>query len=76
MGFTPKEIRESLSENRYDEVCATYMLLKREPNVSRVRKLTNVYLNVYRIHTYILALGIHFLQDSRSSVNTTSPKQH
>lgn len=30
MGFTSKEIRESLQENRYDEVCATYMLLKRE----------------------------------------------
>ena len=42
MGFTPKEIRESLSENRYDEVCATYMLLKRELDRSSVRKLTNV----------------------------------
>lgn len=30
MGFTLKEIQESLSENRYDEVCATYMLLARE----------------------------------------------
>ena len=30
MGFTLKEIQESLSENRYDEVCATYMLLKRD----------------------------------------------
>ncbi|CAI8017825.1 MAP/microtubule affinity-regulating kinase 3 [Geodia barretti] len=30
MGFTSKEIRESLAENRYDEVCATYMLLERE----------------------------------------------
>ena len=29
-GFTLKEIQESLSENRYDEVCATYMLLKRD----------------------------------------------
>ncbi len=36
MGFTLKEIQESLSENRYDEVCATYMLLKRDVNeVSR-----------------------------------------
>ena len=30
MGFTLKEIQESLTENRYDEVCATYMLLKRD----------------------------------------------
>ena len=30
MGFTLKEIQESLSESRYDEVCATYMLLKRD----------------------------------------------
>lgn len=30
MGFTLKEIQESLAENRYDEVCATYMLLARE----------------------------------------------
>ena len=30
MGFTLKEIQESLTENRYDEVCATYMLLARE----------------------------------------------
>ena len=37
MGFTLKEIQESLSENRYDEVCATYMLLKRD--VKEVRRL-------------------------------------
>ena len=30
MGFTQKEINESLSENKYDEVCATYMLLQRD----------------------------------------------
>lgn len=30
MGFNLKEIQESLSENRYDEVCATYYLLGRE----------------------------------------------
>ena len=30
MGFTLKEIQESLTESRYDEVCATYMLLVRE----------------------------------------------
>ena len=34
MGFTLKEIHESLTENRYDEVCATYMLLKRESSSS------------------------------------------
>ena len=34
MGFTLKEIQESLAENRYDEVCATYMLLKRETSSS------------------------------------------
>ena len=38
MGFTSKEIRESLQENRYDEVCATYMLLKRECGDSNVRR--------------------------------------
>ena len=36
MGFTSKEIRESLAENRYDEVCATYMLLERELGDSNV----------------------------------------
>ena len=39
MGFTSKEIKESLHENRYDEVCATYMLLKRELGDSNVRAL-------------------------------------
>ncbi len=29
MGFSLKEIQDSLSEYRYDEVCATYMLLSR-----------------------------------------------
>ena len=41
MGFTLKEIQESLAENRYDEVCATYMLLAREmksASVSSVRR--------------------------------------
>ena len=33
MGFTFKEIQESLSENRYDEVCATYYLLARDTNL-------------------------------------------
>jgi hypothetical protein len=37
MGFTSKEIKESLAENRYDEVCATYMLLKRDLGDSNVR---------------------------------------
>lgn len=36
MGFTLKEIQDSLSENRYDEVCATYMLLARNLHVSSV----------------------------------------
>ena len=30
MGFTLKEIGDSLSQRRYDEVCATFMLLKRK----------------------------------------------
>ena len=38
MGFTLKEIQESLSENRYDEVCATYMLLAREVDKVVVRE--------------------------------------
>ena len=36
MGFTLKEIQESLTESRYDEVCATYMLLKRDGKEVRV----------------------------------------
>jgi len=40
MGFTLKEIQESLNETRYDEVCATYMLLKRD-----VSEVSNVQLN-------------------------------
>ena len=39
MGFTVKEIKESLAENRYDEVCATYMLLKRDLGDSNVRSV-------------------------------------
>lgn len=37
MGFTMKEIKESLQDNRYDEVCATYMLLHRDLEDSNVR---------------------------------------
>ncbi len=37
MGFTQKEIQESLSESRYDEVCATYMLLIRDTEVRACR---------------------------------------
>lgn len=36
MGFTLKEIQESLTESRYDEVCATYMLLVRDDDVKEV----------------------------------------
>jgi MAP/microtubule affinity-regulating kinase len=35
MGFSLKEIQESLSENKYDEVCATYYLLGKETSQSR-----------------------------------------
>ena len=42
MGFTSKEIRESLAENRYDEVCATYMLLERELGDSNVSSSSTV----------------------------------
>ena len=35
IGFTRKEIQESLSENSYDEVCATYYLLAKEVLRSR-----------------------------------------
>ncbi len=47
MGFTLKEIQESLSENRYDEVCATYMLLKRESSSS-------VNILIYIIHGIVI----------------------
>ena len=36
MGFTRREIQESLTENRYDDICATYLLLARDLK-SRVR---------------------------------------
>ena len=42
MGFTSTEIRESLSDNRYDEVCATYMLLKRDLGDSNVSNLAEI----------------------------------
>ena len=40
MGFTRKEIQESLSENSYDEVCATYYLLAKE--VLHSREVSNL----------------------------------
>ena len=40
MGFSRKEIQESLSENSYDEVCATYYLLAKE--VLRSREVSNL----------------------------------
>ena len=40
MGFTRKEIHESLSENSYDEVCATYYLLAKE--VIRSREVSHL----------------------------------
>ncbi len=44
MGFTQKEIHESLSESRYDEVCATYMLLVRD---TAVRHMFDSYMYIY-----------------------------
>ena len=57
MGFTLKEIQESLSENRYDEVCATYMLLKREfsSSVNHIHVYVIIIIQVYTP----LALHIH-----------------
>ena len=55
MGFTLKEIQESLSENRYDEVCATYMLLKREFSSSVNHIHVIIIIQVYTP----LALHIH-----------------
>lgn len=40
MGFSRKEIQESLSENSYDEVCATYYLLAKE--VLHSREVSNL----------------------------------
>ncbi|XP_064403179.1 MAP/microtubule affinity-regulating kinase 3-like isoform X2 [Halichondria panicea] len=41
MGFTQKEINESLTESRYDEVCATYMLLMRDDMIDSKNSLSN-----------------------------------
>lgn len=66
MGFTSKEIRESLLENRYDEVCATYMLLKRDLGNSNVSPVHDVYAvrysfvqnqtHIHHVHIHVAAL--------------------
>ena len=56
MGFTLKEIQESLSENRYDEVCATYMLLKRESSSS-----VNISINIIIILSAFTHMQISFI---------------
>ena len=62
MGFTLKEIQESLTENRYDEVCATYMLLKRD--VKEVR--------ILRVCVFV-RLGLQFMSINKAS-SRKSPK--
>ena len=56
MGFTLKEIQESLSENRYDEVCATYMLLKRESSSS-----VNISINIMIILSAFTHMQMSFI---------------
>ena len=51
MGFTSKEIKESLQENRYDEVCATYMLLQRDLGDSNVSPTLSLSLDMQLICT-------------------------
>ncbi len=36
MGYTRKEIEESLSQNKYDEITATYLLLGRRTSEVRL----------------------------------------
>ena len=62
MGFSPKEIQESLSENRYDEVCATYYLLGRE--ISTVRAL------MYTLMVYTL-INVPFQQLNGGGLSPT-----
>ncbi len=52
MGFTQKEINESLTESRYDEVCATYMLLMRD---DMVRTMSS------RHHVQIFIMSVEYL---------------
>lgn len=42
MGFTREEVRESLINQKYNEVTATYLLLARKNEVSRVTKSADV----------------------------------
>ena len=54
MGFSRKEIQESLSENSYDEVCATYYLLGKEVLHSReVSHLSTVVHSVKLLDMYV-----------------------
>lgn len=42
MGFTREEVRESLNNQKYNEVTATYLLLARKNEVSRITKRADV----------------------------------
>ena len=76
MGFTLKEIQESLSENRYDEVCATYMLLKRESS-SSVNISINIILSAFThmqmsfIHTATQVDHMYIIYNTAVGVYTT-----
>lgn len=42
MGFTREEVRESLNNQKYNEVTATYLLLARKNEVSTITKRADV----------------------------------
>lgn len=42
MGFTREEVKESLNNQKYNEVTATYLLLARKNEVSRITKRSDV----------------------------------
>lgn len=71
MGFTRKEIQESLSENSYDEVCATYYLLAKE--VLRSREVSHLAIVMPSLLDMVASLFVIIMQTSTSSLLAGTP---